>query len=1239
MGIRDDLFSARREELLTAIKLRLRLCAEEEGLSAVLEQGALEEAHELAGLLDEDDTPIRLLLGALHLGRAAGVPESQRDAELETALAMFTPCFIAGTEPQPPAEILAACAQRAAPSAVDLLRKVQSSPDEELVFSAVRLWQRIVDATARDDPTWAASQTYLGIARQAEFFLTGRPGALESAIDAAQAAVDATPPGDPARGAFLGNLGLFRLERFDITGRVSDLDAAIAAMRAALDGAPHGDSNLAALWSSLAAGLRGRAERTGNLADLDAAIDAGRTAVRTGDADDPRRPLFQSNLAAAFQARFAGTGTVADLDAAVSAAQAAVDSSSPDDTTWPRALEAVSRARHARYRRSGDLGDLNAAVDAARTAMDCVAPGRPQDLLGLSNLGVMLLDRFKRAGDTDDLDAAFRALTTAADTAPVLSPYRALCLSNLGTALRTRLEWTGSLADADTAIEAQRAAVQATPTDHPARAGYLSNLAASLLTRFRSVGALADLNAGIEAARTAVAACPPGHPDRPLFLSNLSSALQAKFRRTDALSDLDEAIRASRSAVEALPAGHPDWPKRLSTLAGALLARFGRTEDLAELDAVIQAEQAAIQAAPADDPNQAVYQSILGLALCDRFERTGVAADSDAAIQALTAAVQTSPPDHPSRAEYLCNLGRTYSNRLDQTGAAADRDAAVSSYIQAAGLASATPSTRILGAYAAGVLLAESEPARAADLFEQAVYLIPQTVPRRMHRSDQERQIARLDVANDAAALTLAGTEGAVPTARAAVRALRLLETGRAVLFSQALETRDDLTDLRLHHPDLAERFVALRSRLDQPDPAWPPAAAEADAAAAPGEAAEQRRRLAVQFTRTLADIRAQDGFAFFGLPPAAEDLVAEAAAGPIVTFNVSSYGSDAIVLTTGGATSIRLPRLTGETLAEQINGFRRALDVATAPDESSSARIAAQRRLQDVLGWLWDVAAEPVLDALGYRQPPAPGAAWPRVWWAPGGMLSLLPIHAAGSSGAIVMDLVASSYTPTIRALRYSRQHARHAAPHDRALIVAMAATPDLPRGELPHVAAEAAQLRALLPDHVLLADADSAAGTRPTRANVFAHLPACSIAHFACHGESHPDDPSSSMLLLDDYRTAPLTVASLRSIRHDDLRLVYLSACRTAISSANNVLEESIHLATAFQLTGSRHVIGTLWEINDGIAAEIAGLFYRKLHTDQGTLDVDRAPLALHDTIRAIRSAYPGAPSLWAAYLHAGA
>ncbi|WP_327435356.1 CHAT domain-containing protein [Streptomyces sp. NBC_01236] len=75
--------------------------------------------------------------------------------------------------------------------------------------------------------------------------------------------------------------------------------------------------------------------------------------------------------------------------------------------------------------------------------------------------------------------------------------------------------------------------------------------------------------------------------------------------------------------------------------------------------------------------------------------------------------------------------------------------------------------------------------------------------------------------------------------------------------------------------------------------------------------------------------------------------------------------------------------------------------------------------------------------------------------------------------------------------------------------------------------------------------------------------------------------------------------------------------------------------------------HVIGTLWEINDQIAATVADSFYAHLKNDQGILDTGRAAYALHHAIRAVRDGLDlpddlnriRTPSLWAAYLHAGA
>ena len=52
---------------------------------------------------------------------------------------------------------------------------------------------------------------------------------------------------------------------------------------------------------------------------------------------------------------------------------------------------------------------------------------------------------------------------------------------------------------------------------------------------------------------------------------------------------------------------------------------------------------------------------------------------------------------------------------------------------------------------------------------------------------------------------------------------------------------------------------------------------------------------------------------------------------------------------------------------------------------------------MNDVLEALWDYAVKQILDELGFTQTPSTGQAWPRVWWVGSGLLSVLPIHAAG--------------------------------------------------------------------------------------------------------------------------------------------------------------------------------------------------------------------------------------------------
>jgi CHAT domain-containing protein len=70
---------------------------------------------------------------------------------------------------------------------------------------------------------------------------------------------------------------------------------------------------------------------------------------------------------------------------------------------------------------------------------------------------------------------------------------------------------------------------------------------------------------------------------------------------------------------------------------------------------------------------------------------------------------------------------------------------------------------------------------------------------------------------------------------------------------------------------------------------------------------------------------------------------------------------------------------------------------------------------------------------------------------------------------------------------------------------------------------------------------------------------------------------------------------------------------------------------------LAGYRHVIGTLWSIEDSLAPFVAKAVYAAL-TQNGTADAANAATALHATQNALRTMRPDAPSLWAPYIHVG-
>ncbi len=460
------------------------------------------------------------------------------------------------------------------------------------------------------------------------------------------------------------------------------------------------------------------------------------------------------------------------------------------------------------------------------------------------------------------------------------------------------------------------------------------------------------------------------------------------------------------------------------------------------------------------------------------------------------------------------------------------------------------------------------------------------------------------------------------------VEALETLEDGRAHLLSAALNARRELGEL--HGADAA-LHARLRSALDRirelrrgAEPGhWP----------TPEEMAEQRA-VTEDAARLITELQRRPGFQRFltPLPLGLDDLRPAAAEGPVVSVNMHPRRCDALVLDgSGRLRTVRLPRLYASDLVAQAESFRLAVQVLTAGPYDPLFE-EAREIFTGTLGWLWDVLAEPVLDALELTGPPEPGAPWPRLWWSPSGVLNAFPLHAAGhhgtGTGTAVLDRVASSYTPTLRALLFSRARRRAEPGRRGVLAVAMPETPG--QAPLARTVAEATGAVAAGGGVPLI-------GAAATREAVRTAVLDAAVVHFACHAGGDPEDAADGRLLLAD---GDLRIADIADLRLEAAELAYLSACGTARGSAAPALaDEVIHLASAFQLAGYTQSVATLWEVGDAFAADAAAAFHHTLAPSLPDPAPLPAALALHETVRALRAADPDRPWTWSALVHAGA
>jgi hypothetical protein len=684
------------------------------------------------------------------------------------------------------------------------------------------------------------------------------------------------------------------------------------------------------------------------------------------------------------------------------------------------------------------------------------------------------------------------------------------------------------------------------------------------------------------------------------YLANLANNRFLRFRRGGLEADLDDAVANAEQASALVSADDPRRGVLCYHLALMLRSRYDRRGEAEDLRRAIEAGRRAVEELPGDDPRQAGALSELGISLLSRFEATGSQADLDEAAHIAEQAV-AGRTTGPSRALHLFNLGIILSRRASDPGA---QRRAIEALGEAARSATAAPLVRVeSGKLWAALASAASDHPRAEAAWQEVFRQLPLLADQGLARADQEHHLrAVTGVASGAAATALSLGDPQSAWLR--------LEQGRSVLLGQELRTRTDLDVLARQHPSLAAEVARVRALLRE-DPVL----------AEPGPPATDRgpvrRRALREWWGVLEDIHEQAGFERFGLPPTIEELRDAIDEGDtLVALNVAASRCDALLLTRNGADQVRLPEVSFEKAARHASVFLARVQTAQAAGE--------QERLLEVLAWLWDAVTAPVLEHLGHTAPLDPGADGRRVWWIPTGPLSALPVHAAGHHLAgtdTVLDRVVSSYTPTVLALRHSRRQSRRPpAGAGGVLAVGIEEAGGLPR--LSKAAEEADLVAGLYGAQPLL-------NAQATRGAVKQALPSARLAHFACHAGAKEDDPSGSYLYLAD---GPLPVREITGLMPASGYLAYLSACSTAYGGTG-LLDEAIHLASAFQVAGFRHVIATLWPVTDRAARDLGQQIHAQLK-----LGVDPAP-AVHQAVHAARSARPGAPSRWASHVHFGA
>ncbi|WP_330343306.1 CHAT domain-containing protein [Streptomyces longwoodensis] len=1233
-------------------RLRQRISRWEQGdPEGVLADEALIEAAQLwrKFTLEPADKNLDFvvqLLGWLHWARGTSGPEGQRALERKISLLLFQLLWQRNPEATPSA--LRTYFRDAKPDPIEdpkehvsgILRDIAAIVITEKRDTGIRLYD-----LSEWPPDLPPEHSALPLLRVAEALAsrygeTGDVADLDAAVSYGERAVAMAPDPGELRANVLQDVSVVLCGRFEVTAAMSDSDRVIALLNEAVEIARSLGLSLVVLLTNRSLARVRRFVAFHQLTDLQQAEADGAAALAALPPRSPRRAAVAAHLTMLSQLLAAHPGDEdldhedPDFDVRQDPAKlwAAIESErSAIMTAWPDAnvpgadiglLPLLNLRAHQNLRRrihaaqaTGNAEfvlSAEAMTDAAYlwwiaqrlTARDSASSRIPQ---ACEILGEFHIQRHNATVSTrrpDELvqtmmywwaapEAVRDSLRDPLDRliGPAAEPE--LQTRYAGTLIHyARQEYNPALVKA--AILLLTDAVEATGADDPDLPERLSQLSDAYLAR----GQGDDFDIAAELAADAVALVPADHPEAGQYKERLNRARSRRLRHTRRPISPDPvgnsmSLFVMRQEYLGTPKGAEsaaemdalvqkfvaDAPQKAESSHSKRFLREYQRDGLAvSLELALIATEAETPGEDAGSTTKLNHLLHLGEIHHERYLLTQNAADLAETSRLLQEALTVATPFGPIRASIVNGLAMTYTEQLQTEGRTLD-DARLEELCLTARSTPADALSTVRALRGVGRLCLRHERYDlAATCYREAVAMLRFLVLEEIDREDRAARLTQFtEVGSEAVtALLLAGDPHG---------ALELAEEARAVLLSLDLDLRSDLSELRATRPDLADRFDRQGQALtaQQLDEVRTPAGYVRVARGAHSRDA---------WAALLRDIRKVPGHEDFLRPPRAAELTGLGLPGPLVLINVSEFGGHALIV--GGSSDVRAVPLTGLT-AKDVRSH--ALDLL------ASAASLTREVLGRTLTWLWDTMVGPVLKATG----PAT-----RVWWVPTGLITVFPLHAAVSpTGQCTLDLIDSSYAPTIRLL--SRNMARATTPQPGSdLIVAVRRA--AAGAELPGAEAEGRALLDRLPQAVALLN-DAA-----TRERVLSALPQATRAYFACHNLRDDARPHLSGLGLFD---GLLTIDDLSRLDLPNAEFAQLSACATVMPTPD-APDELTHLAAAFQLAGFRSVVATLWPVRDQIAAEFSQLLH-----DTGSVTA---------AARTLRHRYPDRPDDWAAFLQYG-